>query len=242
VTANRWREECGVPDKKELKKGMMMLERMGVVRKVETDGEQLESDNADYMPEAQGTVFPDANAFDEPDMPHSGSAALDDTYARQYEYERRYDENTSFEDRPAPTDAERHMAVEELYDTFSMKTSGPETIYLIEEYMKSLPDTLPVESRRSIVINILNASGFDFDQLLNDGIERVGRLNSYAKQLSGITEEYVSERGAELEALDRQMKNIRGLMDKRKALYKQQFFTIETETQRINGILDFITK
>jgi flagellar capping protein FliD len=123
-----------------------------------------------------------------------------------------------------------------------MKLSGIDTIDLIEEYMKTLPDSLPVELRRSIIIRIVASSGFDFEKLVNDGIDRVTRLNEYATQFAARTDEIVTRQNAAIEDLERQISAIRAEINERKNLHKQQFLTIEDEAQRLKEILDFITK
>jgi hypothetical protein len=137
---------------------------------------------------------------------------------------------------------DRYLDTAELYTNFRMKLSGIDTIYLIEEYMKTLPDSLPVELRRSIIIRIVASSGFDFEKLVNDGIDRVTRLNEYATQFATRTDEVVTRQNAVIDDLERQIAAIRTEIDERKNLHKQQFLTIEGEAQRLKEILDFITK
>jgi hypothetical protein len=146
-------------------------------------------------------------------------------------------------DTPAvDSTVDRYLDTAELYTNFRMKLSGIDTIYLIEEYMKTLPDSLPVELRRSIIIRIVASSGFDFEKLVNDGIDRVTRLNEYATQFAARTDEVVTRQNAVIEDLERQITAIRAEIDERKNLHKQQFLTIEDEAQRLKEILDFITK
>ena len=135
----------------------------------------------------------------------------------------------------------RYMGIEELYDALALKVKRTDTIYLIEEYLNSLPDSLPDESRRDIVSKIVSASGFDYDLLMGDGVLRVKMLKEYAERFSRHTDEYVAERQAELDELDRQIQSIRGLIENRMELHKKQFFTIEAEAQRLKDILTFIS-
>ena len=153
------------------------------------------------------------------------------------------DNSLFFDTTPAGgVTTDRYLELEELYHTFSMKTSGVDTIYLVESYIKTLPDTLPSELRRSIILQIVEASGFDFNALLNDGIDRVAKLNDYSSQFASRTEEIVERHNVEIDALERQVQQIRGLINERKNLHKRQFLTIESEAQRLRDILDFITK
>ncbi|MDR1669936.1 MAG: hypothetical protein LBR76_08260 [Oscillospiraceae bacterium] len=141
-----------------------------------------------------------------------------------------------------PNTADRYLDMDQLYGTFHMKTSGIDTIYLIESYISTLPETLPAELRRSIILKIINASGFDFDQLLNDGIDRVSQLNDYSAKFASRTEEIVERHNVEIDALERQIQQIREAINERKNLHKRQFLTIESEAQRLKDVLDFITK
>ncbi|MCL2226356.1 MAG: hypothetical protein FWB97_01820 [Oscillospiraceae bacterium] len=142
---------------------------------------------------------------------------------------------------PAENITERYLDVDELYEALSLQTKRTDTIYLIEEYTKTLPDSLPEESRRDIVGKIVSASGFDYDLLMGDGVLRVKKLKEYAERFAQHTEEYVSARQAELDELDRQILAIRKMIENRRELHKKQFFTIEAEAQRLKEILTFIS-
>lgn len=130
----------------------------------------------------------------------------------------------------------------DIYRKFGMPLNGVDTVYLIEEYIGTLPDSLPAEMRRSIVLKIVSASGFDFDRLLNDGIDRVTRLNEYSAEFAARTDELVADDTAEIEALTRKIDQIKEQIAERKNLHKRQFLAIESEAQRLKEVLDFITK
>jgi hypothetical protein len=140
------------------------------------------------------------------------------------------------------TNTDQYLDIDRLYGAFNMKTEGTDTIYLIESYISTLPETLPAELRRSIILKIVAASGFDFDRLLSDGIDRVSQLNDYSARFASRTEEIVERRNVEIDALERQIQQIREAINERKNLHKRQFLTIESEAQRLKDVLDFITK
>ena len=144
-------------------------------------------------------------------------------------------------DLPSENFTDRYLEIEELYEVLSIRSKRTDTIYLVEEYLKTLPDSLPDESRREIVTKIVAASGFDFDLLMGDGVLRVKMLKEYAERFAKYTEDYVSTRNAELDELDQQILRIRKLIEGRRELHKKQFFTIEAEAQRLKEILTFIT-
>ena len=152
---------------------------------------------------------------------------------------------TTFISPPAPPPVEsyteRYLDVDELFEVLSLKQQRTDTVYLIEEYLKTLPDSLPDESRRDIVRKIVAASGFDFDFLMGDGVLRVRALKEYAEKFARHTDEYVAARNTELAELEQQSLRVRHLIESRKELHKKQFFAIEAEAQRLKEILSFIS-
>jgi len=142
---------------------------------------------------------------------------------------------------PVENYTDRYLNIEELFDVLSIKSKKTDTVYLIEEYLRTLPDSLPDASRRDIVLKIINASGFDYDLLLGDGVLRVKMLKEYAERFARYTDEYISARQAELDELDQQILRVRRLIENRRELHKKQFYSIEAEAQRLKEILTFIS-
>ena len=142
---------------------------------------------------------------------------------------------------PAENYTERYLEIDELYEKLSVRSKRTDTIYLVEEYLKTLPDSLPEESRREIVSRIISASGFDYDLLMGDGVLRVKMLKEYAERFARHTDDYVTARQAELDELDQQILRVRRLIENRRELHKKQFFAIEAEAQRLKEILSFIS-
>jgi len=136
---------------------------------------------------------------------------------------------------------DRYLNTEELYNALALKSKKTESIYLIEEYLQTLPGSLPDTSRRDIVSKLIEASGFDYDLLMGDGVLRVKMLKEYAERFARHTDDYIAARQAELDELDQQILRTRRLIENRKELHKKQFFSIEAEAQRLKEILTFIS-
>jgi len=213
-----------------------MLEKMRIIKKVESDEpeamyeETLQADapRADTA-RYDGSLDRVASFFGSQPM------AMPESEAPQM--------GTVWDDEPpGGPDVNRFTEIRELYALLGMQTSGPSTVYLLEEYMKTLPDSLPAESRRSIIIKLVAAAGFDFDRLLNDGVDRVARLTEHASTFAQRTDEIVARYNSEIEVLERQILSIRNVIEDRKNLHKKQFLAIETEAKRLREVLDFITK
>jgi len=148
----------------------------------------------------------------------------------------------ALEREPQPENyTDRFLNTEELYDALALRSKKTESIYLIEEYLQTLPDSLPDAQRRDIVNKLLAASGFDYDLLMGDGVLRVKMLKEYAERFARHTDDYIAARQAELDEMDQQILRTRRLIENRKDLHKKQFFSIEAEAQRLKEILTFIS-
>ncbi len=235
-------------NKKDGKNMLDMLERMGMVRKASEDG--LDDEAFEAILSDAGSANLDPAPVPEPvvEMPRpeppkafeqifeskidTGAAAKEDSSAGK----------DVWDDSFGVPDTDAYNEIDELYTKFGFSLKGTNTIYIIEEYLKTLPDSLPPDLKRTIVLKIVAASGFDFERLLNDGIERVTKLSDYASTFSARTDETLARYTNEIEALERQIETVKGIIDERKNMHKKQFLAIENETQRLREILDFITK
>jgi len=146
------------------------------------------------------------------------------------------------EREPQPENyTDRYLNTEELYEALALRSKKADSIYLIEEYLQTLPDSLPDAQRREIVGKLIEASGFDYDLLMGDGVLRVKMLKEYAERFARHTDDYIAARQAELDEYDQQILRTRRLIENRKDLHKKQFFSIEAEAQRLKEILTFIS-
>jgi len=146
------------------------------------------------------------------------------------------------EREPQPENyTDRFLNTDELYDALALRSKKTDSIYLIEEYLQTLPDSLPDAQKREIVGKLIAASGFDYDLLMGDGVLRVKMLKEYAERFARHTDDYIAARQAELDELDQQILRTRKLIENRKDLHKKQFFSIEAEAQRLKEILTFIS-
>jgi hypothetical protein len=136
---------------------------------------------------------------------------------------------------------ERYLNINELYDALALRSKKTDTVYLIEEYLHTLPDSLPDAARREIVNKIIAASGFDYDLLMGDGVLRVKMLKEYAERFARHTDDYIAARQAEIDEMDQRILRTRRLIENRRELHKKQFYTIEAEAQRLKDILTFIS-
>lgn len=213
----------------------------------ETEVRQYAAEPPGQNPFAEEPTPPEPRVFAPPPMPQRPPPPPDYLSPFRNESvgdpaERSTTESAYTPQRPQSENyTERFLNVNELYEALALKPRKTDSVYLIEEYLKTLPDSLPNSSRREIVNKIISASGFDYDLLMGDGVLRVKMLKEYAERFARHTDDYVAARQAEIEAMDQQIQRARRLIDNRKDLHKRQFFTIEAEAQRLKDILTFIS-
>ena len=288
-------------DKQNDSKKKNMLERIGVIRRVDSDGNDPMESESDIrplfdipdntvkvtpaarqpIPGMPTPVFPSEKPAEVPREQYQSEDALEAELARSVEtdmYEQDYEEVSEpvvtvappaappapaapisvysepvYEEAPLPSTismerdmpsenyTDRFLNTEELYEALALRSRKQDSIYLIEEYLQTLPESLPDSSRREIVNKLLSASGFDYDLLMGDGVLRVKMLKEYAERFARHTDDYIAARQAELDELDQQILRTRRLIENRKELHKKQFFSIEAEAQRLKEVLTFIS-
>jgi len=163
-------------------------------------------------------------------------------YGEMSRYRSEYTQDDfSATERQQESYTDKFLNTEELYDALALKSKKTDSIYLIEEYLKTLPDSLPNTSRREIVNKLLAASEFDYDLLMGDGVLRVKMLKEYAERFAQHTDEYIASLQQQLDDYNQQIIRTQQLIDSRKELHKKQFFSIEAEAQRLKEILTFIS-
>ena len=146
------------------------------------------------------------------------------------------------EREPQPENyTDRFLNTEDLYSALALNSKKTDSIYLIEDYLNTIPDSLPNSSRREIVNKLLAASEFDYDLLMGDGVLRVKMLKEYAERFAQHTDDYIARLQTEVDELNQQIVRAQQLMENRKELHKKQFFSIEAEAQRLKEILTFIS-
>lgn len=155
--------------------------------------------------------------------------------------------------KPAPTsakadtsyyyhDAENFTSVEDIYATQGKELNGVNTVYVVDSFVKTLPEALTDNVKRDVVLRILNVSNISADELIADGNARLNILSSYSNDFKEYTKEFISSRTQEVAILEDQIKNLKHeIMDRNKLQAKQQA-EIAAETARISSNMVFITK
>lgn len=140
---------------------------------------------------------------------------------------------------PQKPKMDKNLSVSEIYALNRIENGPMNTVFLLENFINALPQNLPYDVKKATVINIVNASSSDLEQLLSEGETRVRVLNNFMEDfqlsLSGNINEYKSE----ILKLTKQIDHYKALINEKETLLEEQKNVIKYESQKINNIIDF---
>lgn len=136
--------------------------------------------------------------------------------------------------------SDKLLSIQGVYNKFNLVAEGTNTIFIIDNFFKALPDYLPEDVKRQSVLNIISSSGMNIEGLLKDGSERLSVLKSYGQNFSENTERVVAEYENEIRILTEKISSYKSFIADRKKLQEEQTATLEYETQKIQNIIHFI--
>lgn len=132
------------------------------------------------------------------------------------------------------------LSVDEIYNRFNIENKKINTIFLIDSYVKALPETLPTDIKKQSVLNIIKASGMNVQELIKDGQDRVKVLGSFTSDVSAKTKSIIDEYEKEIGELLKKIDEYKNIINNRKNFQEEQKACIDYEVQKINNIIGFI--
>jgi hypothetical protein len=135
---------------------------------------------------------------------------------------------------------DKHNDIKEIYNIYNLRIDGINTIFIIENFLKALPEYLPEDVKRQSLFDIIASSGMNIENLISDGSERLKSLNSFFDQFSTNTNKNIQEREKDIEILVKKINQCKVEIDGLKQLRDTQKATIDYETQKVSNILHFV--
>lgn len=132
------------------------------------------------------------------------------------------------------------LKVDEIYTKYNLPGDGTNTVFIIDNFLKALPDYLPEEVKKQSVLSIISSSGMSVDNLLKDGNHRLKLLKSFLEDFSNHTNNAISQNEMEIRKLTEKIQKCKRDIENKRKLIDGQKATIEYETQKIVKIIDFI--
>ncbi len=137
---------------------------------------------------------------------------------------------------------DKFFSINEIYSKLSLPTKGTDTIFIMNSFLEALPQNLPLEVKRKSVQDLVIASGMDIEALLQDGFKRLTELNIFREKFSAKIEEDIVETEKDIDRLLEKINERKKFIADRKQLEDEQMATVQYETQKIQNILDFMSK
>ena len=135
---------------------------------------------------------------------------------------------------------EQFLEVREILKDHTDASSKENSPELIEDYIRTLPEMIPEDSRRDIVRKIIVAAKLDKDIIVGDSERRIDILSRYVKSFSASTDNFVRFRLDEIDELEKRISRLREEIKTRHELQERQIGAINDEMQRLNTVMSFL--
>ncbi|MCG8482161.1 MAG: hypothetical protein MJA31_02535, partial [Clostridia bacterium] len=117
--------------------------------------------------------------------------------------------------------------------------SATNTVYLIDNFLRALPNNLPIEIKRQSLDSLLAASHINMTDLLNDGKERIEIMNDYLNNFTLDLEEVISNHEKQIKELNEKIAHHNSIIEERSRTLEEQKAIVKFEVQKISSIIDF---
>ncbi len=132
------------------------------------------------------------------------------------------------------------LSIDEIYTIFTLlPRSATNTVYLIDNFLKALPNNLPIEIKRQSLDSLLAASHINMTDLLNDGKERIEIMNDYLNNFTLDLEEVISNHEKQIKELNEKIAHHNNIIEERSRTLEEQKAIVKFEVQKISSIIDF---
>jgi hypothetical protein len=203
-----------------VKEKKSILEKLGLVEKILDEGEQdLKAEELEVLvgPEVVNTV--DVHNVDIKAGKDNASEPEDPMAGMRYK---------------------KLFKADEIYKSYNIKSQGINSLFIVESFLKALPDYLPVDVKRESMLNIVSSSGVKIENLAADGIEKLKCLKDFSQSFSSDASDTISRCESEIRKLSEKIDNYKRAIDDMKRLQEEQEAVVRYENERINNVLQFI--
>lgn len=132
------------------------------------------------------------------------------------------------------------LSIDDIYRNSRLTGDSKKTIFIADVFLKTLPENLPVDIKRNSLLNILNVSSINIEELLTDAFQRIDSLNTVLENTVNTTEDMVKKNEISIRELENRIEELRHISEVRRKFQEDQNTLIEYEIQRIINIVDFI--
>lgn len=132
------------------------------------------------------------------------------------------------------------LTIDEIYRNHRLSDDTKKSIFMADVFMKTLPENLPLDIKRESVLNIMEVSSINKDELLNDAYMRIDALNTVLEDTVQTTEDVIQRNEASIRELERRIEDLKNVISERMKFQEDQNTMIEYEIQKIINIVEFV--
>lgn len=114
--------------------------------------------------------------------------------------------NNLLDDTPI---TDKPMSIRDIYIKAGQLSDGINTIFIIENFSKALPDNLPSEVKKQSILNLISASGLNLQNILRDGRDKLKLLNVFLHNFNSKTSEVIAKNEAEINRLTEKINQLK---------------------------------
>ncbi len=242
-----------------------IFEKLGLVEAVEEHPENETSNSEDYFLNPDDEVNAEFEAMMKEQSPADATETFShrdlinptmDTYeekpyinnepVNQFTEEVKYTEESSMEIEDklnvliGAYEKNKMLSIEEIYRNARLAADTKRSIFIADIFLKTLPENLPVDIKRTSLLNILGVSSISIEELLTDAFQRIDSLNTVLENTVNTSEEIVKKNEMSVRELQERIEELRNINEVRRKFQEDQNTLIEYEIQRIINIVDFI--
>jgi hypothetical protein len=137
-------------------------------------------------------------------------------------------------------DKNKLLSIEEIYSNYRLSTDVKNTIFMVDDLMKALPENLTLDIKRESLMSIMKVSNIEKDDLLNDAYKRMDALNTVLKDTVQTTEDIITRNDRSIKELEKRIEDLKNVTEKRIKFKEDQNTMIDYEVQKIINIVEFV--
>ena len=132
------------------------------------------------------------------------------------------------------------LNLDEIYKELHLdQIATTDTVFLLENLIKALPEELPEFVKKTTVNNIIQASAMNLPKLLEDGNARLKSLKQFSIDYTHANSEEISALKSEITRLSAIVADYHQQIKHKETLISDETNLIQTEQNRIQAILEF---
>jgi hypothetical protein len=132
------------------------------------------------------------------------------------------------------------LSIDDIYRNARLAGDSKRSIFIADIFLKTLPENLPVDIKRTSLLNILGVSNISIEELLTDAFQRIDSLNTVLENTVNTTDDILKKNEMSIKELENRIEELRNINEIRRKFQEDQNTLIEYEIQRIINIVDFI--